>query len=70
MRQRKIKLINDYQQFKYDIYMIQNELNDSEIIAPDNFPEVLADESIDVKTVCIQVYFFFLNCMIIINFML
>jgi len=49
LRTQKIKLIHDYKQFKFDINMIQKELNDPEIITPSDFPEVLIDESIDVR---------------------
>lgn len=49
LRQKKIKLIHDYKQFKMDVHMIQNELDDSDITTPSNFPEVLIDESIDVR---------------------
>lgn len=49
LRRSKIKLIHDYKQFKMDVYMIQNELDDPDVITPPNFPEVLIDESIDVS---------------------
>lgn len=49
LRQSKIKLINDYKQFKFDVNIIQNELNDPEVITPLDFPEVVVDESIDVR---------------------
>lgn len=49
LRQRKIKLIHDYKQFKLDVYMIQNELNDPDLTIPHNFPEVLIDKSIEVR---------------------
>lgn len=49
LRQRKISLIHDYKQFKFDACMIQKELNDPEITTPSNFPEVVMDESIDVR---------------------
>jgi len=39
----------DYRQFKFDIDMIRNELNDSEITPPANLPEVLINESNDVS---------------------
>lgn len=51
LRKQKIKLIHEYKQFKFDISMIQNELNDPEIITPSDFPEVLMDESIDVRNI-------------------
>eukprot|EP00102_Acyrthosiphon_pisum_P018899 XP_016656109.1 PREDICTED: centromere-associated protein E [Acyrthosiphon pisum] len=47
LRLRKISLIHDYKQFKFDACMIQKEFNDSEITTPSNFPEVVMDESID-----------------------
>uniref|UniRef100_A0A2S2P1G3 WD repeat-containing protein 52 n=2 Tax=Schizaphis graminum TaxID=13262 RepID=A0A2S2P1G3_SCHGA len=47
LRQRKISLIHDYKQFKYDVCMIQKELNDPEIMTASNFPEVVLDEFID-----------------------
>ncbi|CAI6355349.1 unnamed protein product [Macrosiphum euphorbiae] len=47
LRTQKIRLIHEYKQFKFDISMIQKELNDPEIITPSDFPEVLMDESID-----------------------
>ncbi|VVC29555.1 WD40/YVTN repeat-like-containing domain,WD40-repeat-containing domain,WD40 repeat [Cinara cedri] len=47
LRQRKIQLLYDYKQFKFDINRIKNELGDEEITSPPNFPEVLVDESID-----------------------
>lgn len=49
LKQRKINLIQDYKQFKFDVNLIQNELNNSEIVTPSNFPEVLTDEFIDVR---------------------
>lgn len=49
LRQSKIKLIHDYKQFKLDVYMIQNELDDPDVTTPPNFPEVLNDESTDVR---------------------
>lgn len=49
LRQQKIKLIHDYKQFKFNTFMIQNELNDPEIITSLDFPEVLIDNSIDVR---------------------
>lgn len=49
LREQKIKLIHDYKQFKFDTFMIQNELNDPEIITSLDFPEVLIDNSIDVR---------------------
>jgi hypothetical protein len=49
LRTQKIKLIHEYIQFKFDINIIQKELNDPEIVTPSNFPEVLIDESIDVR---------------------
>jgi len=49
LRTQKIRLIHEYKQFKFDISMIQKELNDPEIITPSDFPEVLMDESIDVR---------------------
>lgn len=51
LRKQKIILIHEYKQFKLDISMIQNELNDPEIITPSDFPEVLMDESIDVRNI-------------------
>ncbi|XP_025191573.1 uncharacterized protein LOC112591851 [Melanaphis sacchari] len=47
LKLRKISLIHDYKQFKFDVCMIQKEFNDPEIMTPSNFPEVLLDESID-----------------------
>ncbi|CAH1730872.1 unnamed protein product [Aphis gossypii] len=47
LRTRKIKLIHEYIQFKFDVNIIQKELNDPEIITPLDFPQVLIDESID-----------------------
>lgn len=49
LRLRKISLIHDYEQFKFDVCMIQKELNNPEITTPSNFPEVIMDESIDVR---------------------
>lgn len=49
LRQHKIKIIHDYKQFKYNTFMIQNELNDPEIITSLDFPEILIDNSIDVR---------------------
>lgn len=49
LRLRKISLIHDYKQFKFDVCMIQNELNDPEIMTASNFPEVVLDEFIDVR---------------------
>lgn len=49
LRVKKIKLIHDYEQFKYDVSTIQNELNDPEITTPSDFPEVLPDEFTDVS---------------------
>jgi len=51
LRRQKIRLIHEYKQFKFDISMIQKELNDPEIITPSDFPEVLMDESIDVRNI-------------------
>lgn len=51
MKHRKIKLIHDYKQFKFDVSEIQNELESPEIITPMDFPEVLVDESIDVRNI-------------------
>lgn len=48
LRQRKIRLIHDYKQFMFDVYLLQNELND-ETMTSFNVPEVLIDESIDVR---------------------
>lgn len=56
LRQHKIQLIRDYKQFKFDVDMIQNELNDSEITTPINFPEILIDESIDVRNIYTYMY--------------
>lgn len=56
LRQNKINLIRDYKQFNYDVYMIQHELNDSKIMTPFNFPEVLIDESIEVRNMYIYIY--------------
>jgi len=53
---RKIKLIHEYIQFKFDINIIQKELNDPEIITPLDFPQVLIDESIDVRNIMYSVY--------------
>lgn len=52
LKQRKIKLIQDYKQFKFDVCMIQDELNDPEITTPSDFPNVSVDESIDVSNSC------------------
>lgn len=49
LRMSKIKLIHEYIQFKFDVNIIQKELNDPEIITPLDFPQVLIDESIDVR---------------------
>lgn len=49
LKQSKIQLIHDYKQFKLDVHMIQNELDDPDLITPPNFPEVLVDESINVR---------------------
>jgi len=49
LRLRKISLIHDYKQFKFDACMIQKEFNDLEITTPSNFPDVVMDESIDVS---------------------
>lgn len=49
LRVRKISLIHDYKQFKFDVCMIQKELNDPEIMTPSNFPDVVIDDSIDVR---------------------
>jgi len=49
LRTSKIKLIHEYIQFKFDVNIIQKELNDPEIITPLDFPQVLIDESIDVR---------------------
>lgn len=49
LRQRKISLIHDYKQFKFDVCLIQKEFNDSEKMTPSNFLEVVMDESIDVR---------------------
>lgn len=49
LRQRKIKLVHDYKQFKFDVCTIQNELNDPETTTPSSFPEVFLDESTDVR---------------------
>jgi len=49
LRQHKISLIHDYKQFKFDACMIQKEFNDPEITTPSNFPEIVMDESIDVR---------------------
>lgn len=49
LRQRKDKLIFDYKQFKFDISMIQYELNDPEILNPSDFPQDKLDESINVR---------------------
>jgi hypothetical protein len=51
LKHQKIKLIHDYKQFKYDISEIQNELGSPEIITPTDFPEVIADKSIDVRNI-------------------
>jgi len=42
-------LIHDYRLFRRDVDTIRNELNDPETTTPANFPEVTADESIDVS---------------------
>lgn len=49
LRQHKIKLVHDYKQFKFDVCIIQNELNEPETRTPSNFPKVFKDESIDVR---------------------
>jgi len=49
LKKWKDKLIDEYKQFKLDIYTIQNELNDPEILNPSDFPQVLLDESINVR---------------------
>ncbi|VVC33540.1 WD40/YVTN repeat-like-containing domain,WD40 repeat,WD40-repeat-containing domain [Cinara cedri] len=51
LRQRKIHLLHDYKQFKFDVCRIQNELNDPGITSPQNFPEVLVDEFIDPSSI-------------------
>lgn len=56
LRQHKIELIHDYKQFKFDVYMIQNELNDSEITTLLNFPDVLIDEFIDVRSIYLNIF--------------
>lgn len=53
LRQRKVELIDDFKQFKFDADMIQNELNDPETITPSNFPEHLIDEFIHVRNICV-----------------
>lgn len=55
LRTRKIKLIHEYIQFKFDVNIIQKELNDLEI-TPLDFPKVLIDESIDVRNILYSVY--------------
>jgi len=65
LRTRKIKLIREYIQFKFDVNIIQKELNDPEIITPLDFPQVLIDESIDVKNILYSVYNYYckiINC--------
>lgn len=49
LRLRKISLIQDYKKFKFDVCMIKKELNDPEIKTLSDFPEVILDESIDVR---------------------
>lgn len=51
LKERKIKLIHEYKQFKFDVNMIQNELNDLYITTPSDFPEVIIDECIDVRNI-------------------
>lgn len=51
LKQEKIRLLHDYKQFKFDVDMIENELNDPETITPLDFPNVLIDESIDVRNI-------------------
>lgn len=64
LRKRKIMLLHDYHQFKFDVYTIQNELNDPEATkTPQNFPKVTIDESIDVrKTYAFYIYFKIIYC--------
>lgn len=56
MKQRKIKLIHDYKQFKFDISEIQNELESPDVITPLDFPELVVDESIDVRNIRVLKY--------------
>jgi len=50
LRVRKMRLIHDYKQFKYDMFMIQKEFNDPEVMTlQSEFPEIVMDESIDVR---------------------
>lgn len=60
LKQEKIKLLHGYKQFKFDVDMIEKELNDTETITPLDFPKVLIDESIDVRNIlCIYIELFF-----------
>lgn len=58
LKKWKIKLINDYKQFKFDVNMIQLELKDPEITTPSNFPEVQIDDHIDVSNILYQPIFY------------
>ncbi|XP_050423055.1 cilia- and flagella-associated protein 44 [Adelges cooleyi] len=50
LKQQKISLIQDYKQFLCDVRMIENELNDSTISTPDDFPTIPVDKFIDVSS--------------------
>lgn len=58
LRKRKVNLIRDYKQFKFEICMIQKEFNDPEITTPSNFPEVIMDEFIDVRNNIIYYHYY------------
>lgn len=51
LRQRKMQLVHECKQFEFYFNMIRNELVDSEIMIPFNFPEDPIDESIDVRSI-------------------
>lgn len=53
LRQHKIEFVRNYKQFKFDVNMIQKELNDSEITTSLNLPDDLIDELNDVRSICI-----------------
>lgn len=72
LRTQKIRLIHEYKQFKFDISMIQKKLNDPEIITPSDFPEVLMDESIDVRNILhkavVKYYYYKIFALLLFNF--
>ncbi|XP_050529600.1 cilia- and flagella-associated protein 44 isoform X1 [Daktulosphaira vitifoliae] len=50
LKKQKIDLIQDYKKFLIDIQTIQNELNDPNLVLPNDFPTITNDDDFQLKT--------------------